>query len=381
MRGHFHKNAAAAADMTRSYPETGLFLVFGDVGSVSDRRLLSCMEESSRMDGGRTFMSCSGDAMVLGGEQFENGIVVAVGCDSPVSTFAVNCSSAAESFSVGTTVASRVPEGALSCLCLTPGVDFDGQAFCEGYSSFFSSSGKAIVPMFGGMASSGPGFGPTFQSLDGIGGDRLCCAAYLSEAPTLSTGTGWTPIVGLESKVTGVGPCGEMLEIDGKPALSEYARLLGPYSESLPGAALLFPVRISRQGSSPVVRSVTGTDTETGAVFLAGAARVGDCVTFLTSSSGGIVEGAMGAAAFSCAKNPSFILQISCLGRRAAMGPDSFLEQEAFFSMASKDSPPLVAGFFSNGEFSSGPDGAPALHNQTIAVAAFDRRRATGGTP
>lgn len=57
-------------------------------------------------------------------------------------------------------------------------------------------------------------------------------------------------------------------QIDGKPALDIYKRILGPRAAELPGSALLFPLLIKTE-RGVITRSVVGVDEASGAIRLA----------------------------------------------------------------------------------------------------------------
>jgi hypothetical protein len=165
-----------------------------------------------------------------------------------------------------------------------------------------------------------------------------------------------------------------LLELDGKPALDLYKHYLGEAAESLPGSALLFPLRIwpTDKRDESLTRTIVGVDEGRKAMIFAGDVPEGYSAQLMRGNFDRLVEGAAEAAqqAHTPGESDSVAVLISCIGRKLLLGQRIAEEVEAVRDVLGNKT--ALTGFYSYGEVS--PHNATQcaeLHNQTMTVTVF----------
>ncbi len=199
---------------------------------------------------------------------------------------------------------------------------------------------------------------------------------------SIQTGSagGWTPY-GPRRTITRSN--GNVLEeLDGQPAFELYRRYLDEEDlKSLPGSALLFPLRIEppSQGGQDVVRTILAIDQESGAMTFAGDMPQGWSAQLMRGNSDRMTESAAEAmrqaSPLPGSEAEGLALLVSCIGRRLLMGQRAVNEVEAAAEALAANH--ALIGFYSYGEISPHPEsGFCQLHNQTMTVLTLSE---TGG--
>ena len=195
----------------------------------------------------------------------------------------------------------------------------------------------------------------------GLYGDSL-------EVSFASSG-GWIPF-GPERSVT-KSDSNILYELDGKPALDLYKKYLGEKSKELPGAALLYPLKVkSTEEKKSIVRTILNIDEDNNSMILAGDIKEGETVQLMMTDVDSIVSAAETGAskALSLRKNkPELALLVSCIGRKLVL--DQRVEEEVEEVVDVIGSNTTVCGFYSYGEIAPfNGERNCQLHNQTIAI-------------
>jgi hypothetical protein len=163
-----------------------------------------------------------------------------------------------------------------------------------------------------------------------------------------------------------------LYELDGESALALYKRYLGDRANELPGAALLFPLCILREGEGqPLVRTILSVDEASQTMTFAGNLPQDSQVQFMKANFDRIIDGAQMAAEDATSSlgggSPELALLISCVGRKAILGQRAEEEVEEVCSHLGKQT--VVTGFYSYGEISPFVNEINCqLHNQTMTI-------------
>ncbi|MBL8343912.1 MAG: FIST C-terminal domain-containing protein [Rubrivivax sp.] len=275
-----------------------------------------------------------------------------------------------DSLAAGGRLAAALPhEGLRSVLVLSDGLNVNGSPLVEGLHRAL----PAGVVVTGGLAGDGDRFASTWV-LDGVTPRRQHVVTIGLYGDRLRVGHGcdggWHDF-GPERRITRAE--GNVLyELDGKPALDLYKHYLGDRAAGLPGAALLFPLAVRRDGGGPsLVRTVLATDEQARSMTFAGDIPQGGIARLMRSTTERLIDSAARAAATAfgdgAASGDSLAITVSCVGRRLVLGERTEEEVEAVLDRA----PPRCGhvGFYSYGEISpTQPGGASELHNQTMTV-------------
>ena len=230
------------------------------------------------------------------------------------------------------------------------------------------------VSVSGGLAGDGSRFERTWVSIGGSVDVNSVVAVGLWGA-SLHVGHGsaggWQPFGPIRRITASEGSV--LKELDGQPALSLYKSYLGDKADELPGAALLFPLRIvSPDGSHDLVRTILAVDEDTETMQFAGDIPLGWDAQLMRTTVDRLVEGASNAAETSSLgqldlpqSDSTLALAVSCVGRRLVMG--SRIEEEAEACVEALGDQAVLTGFYSYGEISP-IDGFASLHNQTMTL-------------
>jgi len=163
-------------------------------------------------------------------------------------------------------------------------------------------------------------------------------------------------------------------EIDGQPALSLYQRYLGDYAVEMPSSAQLQPLYLLNQSDNEksLVRSISGFDAASGALFFHGDVAEGSQVYLMKGNADGLIEGALISAllakeTFRDRYEPELTLCIAGAGRPMILGSREEDELEKISDNIGNHG--YVVGFYGYGEI--GPnrhDPGHSLNNQSIAI-------------
>lgn len=256
-------------------------------------------------------------------------------------------------------------------LVFVDGLHVNGAAFTRGLTNALPSG----VTVSGGLASDGTNFLFTGVGLNAPPTPhRVVAVGLCGNSVRVGTGSagGWIPF-GPERTVTRATGA-NVFDFDGESALSVYKRYLGDLANELPGSALLFPIEVlSQHDGNTVVRTILGINEVEGSLRFAGDVPQGSNVRLMRSTNDQLLDGAAQAAHSALQGlgdcEPSVVLCISCIGRRAVL--KSRVEEEVE-EVTRQAGTAVVSGYYSNGEISPSVHGGTAvLHNQTMTITAI----------
>ncbi len=186
---------------------------------------------------------------------------------------------------------------------------------------------------------------------------------------SFSINGGWTPF-GPERLVT-KSKGNVLYELDNLPALDLYKQYLGEKSKELPGAALLYPLKVkSTNEKQSIVRTILNINEEDNSMILAGDIFENSVVQLMMTNVDSIVNAAeiaaQNATESRIAKADLAIL-VSCIGRKLVL--DQRVEEEVEEVMEVVGSSTTITGLYSYGEIAPfiGENNCQ-LHNQTMTV-------------
>ncbi|CAL2093803.1 FIST signal transduction protein [Tenacibaculum sp. 190524A05c] len=186
---------------------------------------------------------------------------------------------------------------------------------------------------------------------------------------SFSINGGWTPF-GPERIVT-KSEANILYELDHKPALDLYKTYLGDKSKELPGAALLYPLKVkSNNENHSIVRTILNIDEGDQSMILAGNVQEGEKVQLMMTHVDNIVDASelAGRNASKIRENKAELaLLVSCVGRKLVL--DQRVEEEVEEVIEAIGDDVTVCGMYSYGEIAPF-DGETKcqLHNQTMTV-------------
>ena len=258
-----------------------------------------------------------------------------------------------------------------SAVVFSPGVQVNGSALIEGIAKGLAPG----VKLSGGLAGDGAEFKKTYTlSRHAVSSEQIVAVGFTAPQLELRHGSlhGWKPF-GPARKVT---RCeGNVLhELDSSPALNVYKAYLGSYADGLPGSGLLFPFEMLSESheATGLIRTILAVDEASGSLTLAGDITQGCYLRLMHATTNSLVDGAHDAAAAAAMDVPlgtqHLALLVSCVGRKLVMGNRVDEEVEAVAGVLGSNV--RIAGFYSYGEISPGPEGRTIadLHNQTMTV-------------
>ncbi|MCD8416965.1 FIST C-terminal domain-containing protein [Tenacibaculum finnmarkense genomovar finnmarkense] len=180
---------------------------------------------------------------------------------------------------------------------------------------------------------------------------------------------GWTPF-GPERIVTK--SKGNILyELDNKPALNLYKKYLGDKSKELPGAALLYPLKVkSTNNKQSIVRTILNINEADNSMILAGDILENSKVQLMMTNVDNIVNAAELAAINASelrTKKAELAILVSCIGRKLVL--DQRVEEEVEEVVEVIGTQTTVCGLYSYGEIApfNGENNCQ-LHNQTMTI-------------
>lgn len=163
-------------------------------------------------------------------------------------------------------------------------------------------------------------------------------------------------------------------EIDNQPALSLYQRYLGDYAVEMPSSAQLQPLYLLNQSDNEksLVRSISGFNADTGALFFNGDIPQGSQVYLMKGNADGLIEGALISAllakeTFRDRYEPELTLCVAGAGRPMILGSREEDELEKINDNIGDHG--YVVGFYGYGEIAPNRhDPGHSLNNQSIAI-------------
>lgn len=186
---------------------------------------------------------------------------------------------------------------------------------------------------------------------------------------TFSINGGWTPF-GPERIVT-KSENNILYELDDKPALDLYKKYLGEKSKDLPGAALLYPLKVKSDNEDhSIVRTILNINEDDLSMILAGNILEGEKVQLMMTHVDNIVDASECAAknAIQLRKNkPELAILVSCIGRKLVL--DQRVEEEVEEVIEIVGDQATICGMYSYGEIAPfiGEKNCQ-LHNQTMTI-------------
>ncbi|KAB1158586.1 histidine kinase [Tenacibaculum aiptasiae] len=186
---------------------------------------------------------------------------------------------------------------------------------------------------------------------------------------SFSINGGWTPF-GPERIVT-KSDANILYELDDLPALDLYKKYLGDKSKELPGAALLYPLKVkSTNDKQSIVRTILNIDEEKNSMILAGDILEGSRVQLMMTNVDSIVNASEKAAsdALKLRKtDPELAILVSCIGRKLVLDQRVEEEVEEVLEVVGKDT--TICGLYSYGEIAPFRNETNCqLHNQTMTI-------------
>jgi hypothetical protein len=178
--------------------------------------------------------------------------------------------------------------------------------------------------------------------------------------------TGWRG-VGPRGVVTKTTDDGDVVEIDGRPAVDFYARYLGSGPPPIANPLAVFE---TAEGDRFYLRTPVNYDRETGIVRFFGPVPLGATVQITVAATDQVFEGTKASiadalAAFPAGRRPDAALIYSCATRRYLLGTRVSHEIELVREMLGSETP--IAGMYCLGEIApmAEPDRS-RFHNATL---------------
>ncbi len=231
------------------------------------------------------------------------------------------------------------------------------------------SNGSVVT---GGLAGDGPHFTSTLVGLNAPPGEGNIVGVgfYGNQLKVGHAAKGGWDSFGPERVVT-KSDKNVLYELDGQSALDLYKKYLGNLANELPGSALLFPLSIKNNGSTPLVRTVLSIDEEKKSMTFAGDIPEGSIARMMRSNFERLIDGASSAADSVISDfgtfEPELALLISCAGRKFALKDRVEEEVETVREVLGDET--AITGFYSYGEISPVVKSTKCeLHNQTMTI-------------
>lgn len=352
-----------------------LVLVFGSSSCIGDEYILP---EVRKKFPTAEIVLCSTAGEILSNTVFENTTVAtALQFEhTQVKTFGLNIHDFANSYECGKALMNSVPKENLNAVfIISDGGLINGSELVNG----IAEVNKENIPVTGGLAGDGDRFERTLTGLNQAAAPgNVIAIAFYGNRLKLGHGSmgGWDEF-GRERVITKAEK-NVLFEIDGKSALELYKEYLGPYSEELPGSALLFPLSIQEDGSDhKLVRTILSIDEDKQSMTFAGNIPVGAKVRFMKANFDKIIDASAKAANNTLTQfsqdQPELAILISCVGRKLIL--QERIEEEVEAARAVFGPSTVFTGFYSYGEISPfSPNASCDLHNQTMTITTFSEQ-------
>ncbi|WP_405567546.1 FIST signal transduction protein [Polaribacter sp. Asnod6-C07] len=348
-----------------------LVLVFGNRYMLQDKNIYDEIK-TVFPDGHLVFGSTSGD---ITSESVDDESITITAIEFEKSSFVIkttnvlNNENKINSFKTGKELIKQLPQENLKYVFVVSDGSFvNGSQLTKGMNA--ATDDNLLIT--GALCGDGSRFEITLTSYNeppkegkivaiGLYGDTL--------EVSFATKGGWTPF-GPERIVTK--SQGNILyELDGQPALDLYKTYLGEKSKELPGAALLYPLKVkSSDEKKSIVRTILNINEEKNSMILAGDIFEESKVQLMMTNVDSIVNaaelGASKALEYRNAK-PELAILVSCIGRKLVLDQRVEEEVEEVLEVVGKDA--TVCGLYSYGEIAPFNDEVNCqLHNQTMAI-------------
>lgn len=347
-----------------------LVLVFGNRYMLQDENIYNEVREIFN-DGHLVFGSTSGD---ITSESVDDESITITAIEFENSSFSIKTANVLnsgdiDSHKTGKELIEQFPEDGLKFVfVVSEGSFVNGSQLAVG----MNSATEDNLLITGALCGDAARFEKTVSSYNELPkeGEIVAIGLYGETLEvSFATNGGWTPF-GPERMVT-KSKNNILYEIDGKPALDLYKTYLGEKSKELPGAALLYPLKVkTSDDSKSIVRTILNIDEEENSMILAGDIKEGSHVQLMMTNVDSIVDAAeIGATkALGVRQNkPELAILVSCIGRKLVLDQRVEEEVEEVMDVVGEDT--TICGFYSYGEI------APfigelncQLHNQTMAI-------------
>jgi hypothetical protein len=356
------------------FQKAQLVLAFGDPALVTDASLFSHIRS---LFPGAAIVSSSTAGEILQENVHDNSLVVtAIQFEKTRILCRVsNIKQHGSSYTTGVHLMKALTEEAddlIAVFIISDGTPINGSELVSG----FSENNPKCVPVTGGLAGDGARFSRTFAGLDQVPEEgNVVAVGFYGDSLKIGHGSfgGWDEF-GPERTITRSDK-NILYEIDGKNALDLYKEYLGPYSEELPGSALLFPLSIREQDSAEhLVRTILSISEQEKSMLFAGNMPEGSKIRLMKANFDRLINGSSMAArnSFSSLENssPELALLVSCVGRKLILQERTDEEVQAVKQIFGDHT--SLAGFYSYGEISPfNPNTRCELHNQTMTITTF----------
>lgn len=346
-----------------------LVLIFGNRYMLQDENIYNEVREIFK-DGHLVFGSTSGD---ITSESVDDESITITAIEFEKSKFSIKTanvlvSNKIDSKKTGKELIKQFPEEGLKFVfVVSEGSFINGSQLAEG----MNSATEDNLLITGALCGDAARFEKTISSYNEKPkqGEIVAIGLYGETLEvSFATNGGWTPF-GPERMVT-KSKNNLLYELDGKPALDLYKTYLGEKSKELPGAALLYPLKVKTSDDKSIVRTILNINEEDNSMILAGDIKEGSHVQLMMTNVDNIVNAAeIGATkALGVRDNkPDLAILVSCIGRKLVLDQRVEEEVEEVIDVIGKDT--TICGFYSYGEI------APfvgelncQLHNQTMAI-------------
>jgi hypothetical protein len=348
-----------------------LVLVFGNRLMLQENNIYNEIRDIFK-DGDIVFGSTAGD---ITSESVDDESITITAIEFERSTFLIktanvlNANVEIDSFKSGKELIEQLPkEGLKYVFVVSDGSYTNGSQLTKG----MNAATKDNLLITGGLCGDAARFETTVCSYNENPKEGKIVAIGLygeTLEVTFATKGGWSPF-GPERVVT-KSKDNILYKLDGKPALDLYKTYLGEKSKELPGAALLYPLKVKCEDEKKsIVRTILNINEEENSMILAGDIFENSKVQLMMTNVDSIVNAAeIGAKqALELRKNkPELAILISCIGRKLVLDQRVEEEVEEVMEVVGKDT--TISGFYSYGEIAPfNGEMNCHLHNQTIAI-------------
>jgi len=348
-----------------------LVLVFGNRYMLEETDIYNEIREEFK-DGHFVFGSTSGD---ITSESVDDESITITAIEFEKSSFVIkttdvlNDNNLIDSHKIGKELLQQLPQKDLKYVFIvSDGRFINGSQLAVGLNA--SSADNVLIT--GALCGDGSRFEKTLASYNEKPKEgEIVAIGFYGETLEVSFATngGWTPF-GPERIVT-KSDANILYELDGKPALDLYKKYLGDKSNELPGAALLYPLKVkSTDTRKSIVRTILNINEVENSMILAGDILEGAKVQLMMTNVDSIVNAAeIGAkqALENRIKKPDLAILISCIGRKLVLDQRVEEEVEEVMEVIGKET--AICGFYSYGEIAPFKGEMNCqLHNQTMAI-------------
>ncbi len=346
-----------------------LVLVFGNRYLLENHNIY---EEVKTLfeDGHIVFGSTSGD--ITAGEVDDESITITA-IEFEKSSFLIQTINVLEtkenSFEIGKMLIDKLPKEQLKhVFVVSEGSFTNGSQLTEG----MNAATQDNLLITGALCGDAARFEKTLSSYNENPkpGEIVAIGLYgESLEVSFSINGGWTPF-GPERIVT-KSDKNILYELDDKPALDLYKKYLGEKSNELPGAALLYPLKVkATENTHSIVRTILNINEDDNSMILAGDIIQGAKVQLMMTNVDNIVNASEIAAIHASEtrkEKPELAILVSCIGRKLVL--DQRVEEEIEEVVEVVGNTTTVCGLYSYGEIAPFVgEQSCQLHNQTMTI-------------